>query len=180
MRLERPPWVPLPTTSGEFQTVGEHFVPRRLTEQVYTYFEDDSDDVLLRVVVDVSISADGLSCDRLVLEPGTHALTRALLAELDPLWFAADALGAYGFAGGFTPRGTLAGTPDDVGATLALSSLKRRTAVTPARLDEVAAAYERGGAAAVQRSCFVSKSQAHRLIDRARRSGKLPPKGSGR
>ena len=49
----------------------------------------------------------------------------------------------------------------------------RRT-LTRTRLTQVADAYHRGGARAVERECAVSRSQAYRLISQARVRHHLP------
>ena len=97
-----------------------------------------------------------------------------MLNRLDPDWFAQDAL----TANGFTTSGGLrdAFTPDPAATRAALDALPQRRSVTQARLAEVADAFRRGGAKAVERDCAVSRSQAFRLVAQARDAGHLPSK----
>lgn len=174
MRLRRPELQRFPQDRSQYRQIGEHAVPHRLQNQVYTWLEDESDAAVLTVTVDVTLDRHGLACNRMVIESGTQTLTRRVVGQLDPLWFAADALGVYGFAVSGTDGSIF--TPDPTGANAELAALPRRRSVTPDRLAEVAAAYERDGSAGVVHDCFVSRSQAFRLVSQARAAGYLPPK----
>ncbi len=57
--------------------------------------------------------------------------------------------------------------PEDTG--------KKRHALTPARLTQIADAYRAGGPLKVMAACGLSRSQAYRLIRLAREAGHLGP-----
>ena len=145
-------------------------MPKRLNGVEFRYLEDNSDTLVLAVTVDVTVDGDAVDVPRMVIEAGTQKITRKLVGQLDPMWFAKQALSPLGFA----PEGNGRGfTPDPAGTAAALGTLPRRRSVTRARLTEVAAAYQRGGAKAVERDCNVSRSQAFRLVKQARKAGVL-------
>ena len=173
MRLRRPT-VPISLYREAMVELGKkgHLVMRQLEGMVFTYLEDDDETVVLTVVVDVEMVAGEPTCTRMEVTPGTQPLTRKLLGQLDPGWFARDLLVYTAMA----PKGEHPGvfTPDPEGAAEVMASLPKRRSTTPARLEQVASAYRAGGITRVITACHVSKSQAYRLVDQARKAGKLP------
>lgn len=174
MRRDWPTFTLPLTGESEFVPVDDDvLVPRRIEGATFTYLAEDDDSVVVSVTVDAEMVDGQPVCTRLVVEGGTRHVTRTLLAEVDPLWFARMVLSG----GGFRPGGK-AGTwvHDAVRASDALQRLPRRRTVNSARLAEVAEAYQRGGADAVVHDCHVSRSQAFRLVKQAREAGQLPAK----
>jgi hypothetical protein len=162
----------------DYEHVGDDvLVPRRIEGATFTYLADDDDTVILTVTVDAEMSNGHPVCTKISFEAGTQRLSRKLLSEFDPLWFVSWLLST----GGIVPKGGTEGDafmPDPENALAALQRIPRRRTVDDARLTEVAAAYRRGGAAAVARDGGVTKSQAFRLVKQAREAGFLPAKGA--
>jgi hypothetical protein len=174
LQVQRPDWPDWPQNRDDYVHVEEHLaVPRAVDAVPFRWVEIDTGATACTVTVDVRFEAGEARVSRMAVDEGVHRLTKTLLATvLDPEMYARDALAFYGFT--TSGPGENAFTPDPEAALEALAALPRRRTVDGARLEEVAAAYRRGGVDAVVRDCHRSKSQAYRLVTQARNAGKLP------
>jgi hypothetical protein len=169
MRLQ-PPTVPLALYRDAYVELDDkRLVRRAVNDATFKFLEDRSDSVVFSATVDAELVDGEPTCTRLVFLPGTGQLTRALLRQFDPRWYAAFLLTVTGMV--LTDDNS--GTPDSEGIAELLVSQPRRRTVNDERLAAVADAYRTGGAPAVERDCRVSRSQAYRLVSQARAAGML-------
>lgn len=164
---------PVRTVDDLVEVRGVH-VPRRLDGVVFTWLDDD-DAVAFKLTVDVEIVGEHVTCRRLVVDAGTQDVTKAMLGWIDPTFYGRHVLALAAMVQHEGKPHVF--SPDPEAAARALAEVPKRRTVTTARLIEVAEAYLRGGAAAVQRDCNVSKAQAYRLVAQARTAELLPKAG---
>lgn len=170
-------WPDFPQRRDTYVHIDDDYdVPGAVDGVVITETDETTGAIVLRVTMDLRFDVDGPRASRMMFEEGTQRLTKTFFSSFDPDGWAQRLLAFYGFKTWGTGRSVF--TPDPAAAWGALDAMPRRRSVTQRRLEEVAAAFERDGARAVQRDCHVSKSQAYRLVDQAREAGLLPAKES--
>lgn len=148
------------------------YVPEWVKGAVFTWTEDDGT-LLASVVVDATVIDGVPECTRIELTSAASPLSAALLARINPREMATSVLTLAGFVLTRTREGPYLAFGSKALAEQ-LDGLPRRRTITAARLAEVADAYGRGGIQTVVAECHVSRSQAHRLVAKAREARYLP------
>jgi hypothetical protein len=173
---------------------GDVVVPMAM-QAVITQASDDETDPLpvVTVTLDVEVVDRVPLCTRFQVEGSpAHPVTKRLLGQMSPEQWAGAVVALCAVT---TPPDspTFQSVIDDMvdgevrmlhipllvdpeAGQDAVEQVRRRRTVTPTRLAQVAAAYQRGGAAAVARESHISRAQAFRLVRQARDAGYLPLK----